>query len=62
MIAMGLIGCGWIAEKAYLPILTKMNDVEISAVFDTNFQRACEVRTKHRIPNAFDNIDSFLSS
>lgn len=62
MIRIGIIGCGWIAEKAYLPILKKMNDVEIGAVFDSNYQKAFEVQNKHSILNAFDNIEDLLSS
>lgn len=62
MINVGIIGCGWIAEKAYLPILTKINDAKVCAVFDTNCQKAHEIQEKYHVLNTFDHIDNFLSS
>lgn len=62
MIRIGIIGCGWIVEKAYLPILKKINDIEVNAVFDSDYQKACEVQNKHSISNAFGIIEDLLSS
>lgn len=62
MFNIGIIGCGWIAEKAYLPLIAKMNDVCISAVFDIDYHKAYEIQTKYRVSNIFDNINGFLSS
>lgn len=61
MISLGNIGCGWIAEKAYLPLITKMNDVDVCAVFDIDNQKAHGIQKQYCVPNVFDNIDSFLS-
>jgi predicted dehydrogenase len=58
----GIIGCGWIAEKAYLPILTKMNDIEICAIFDIESKKTIEIQEKYHVPNVFDNINHFLLS
>ena len=62
MIRLGIIGSGWIVKKAYLPILKKMNNVTINAVFDNDYQRACEVKNNYSVPNAFNNVEDFLSS
>ena len=62
MTKIGIIGCGWIVEKAYLPILTKMNDVEVYAIFDVDYQKAHGIQKKYHVQNVFVNIDSFLSS
>lgn len=59
---LGIIGCGWIVEKAYLPLIAQMDDVNISAVFDIDYHKAHEFQDKYRVPNVFDNIDCFLSS
>ena len=61
MINVGMIGCGWIAEKAYLPIIMNMDDVNLSSVFDIDFQKAHEIQEKYGVPNIFDSIDLFLS-
>jgi len=62
MISLGIIGCGWIAEKAYLPIIEKMSNVNICSVFDVDYQKAYGIQKKYRVSNAFSNIDDFLSS
>lgn len=62
MTNIGLIGCGWIAEKAYLPIISKMNDIDVCAVFDIDYQKADRIQKQYCVPNVFDNINSFLSS
>lgn len=62
MINLGIIGCGWIAEKAYLSLIAKMNDVDVCAVFDINCQKAHEIQGKYHVLNMFDTIGSLLSS
>ena len=61
MINFGIIGCGWIAEKAYLPIIAKMDDACVNAIFDIDYRKAHEIQHKYHVPNIFDNIDRFLS-
>lgn len=57
----GIIGCGWIAEKAYLPIITKMDDACVNAVFDLDYHRAQDIQYKYHVPNVCENIDCFFS-
>jgi predicted dehydrogenase len=61
MINLGIMGCGWIAEKAYLPILAQMKDVDTYAVFDIDYQKAMKLQEKYHIQNISNNIDDFLS-
>lgn len=62
MIKIGIIGCGWIAEKAFLPIVSKMDDINLCAVFDSDYNKLYEIQIKYHVPDIFDNIGSFLSS
>lgn len=40
MVNLGIIGCGWVVEKAYLPILKNRDDVGIRALFDQKLRKA----------------------
>lgn len=62
MINLGIIGCGWIAEKAYLPAISKMNNAAVHSVFDIDCKRSQYIQKKYHILNRFDNINSFLLS
>ncbi|NSW90285.1 MAG: Gfo/Idh/MocA family oxidoreductase [Firmicutes bacterium] len=57
MFKIGIIGCGWIVKKAYLPVLAQMSDVKVSGIFDINFKNASNIRKQYKI---YDNIDDFL--
>lgn len=58
----GLIGCGWIVEKVYLPILRGMKDIKIAAVFDTDSHCGQRLQREYEIPCVTGNIDDFLSA
>lgn len=62
MINIGIIGCGWIVEKAYVPTLKKMNNVDVCAVFDIDIPKIHELGRKYCESNIYENIDDFLSS
>ena len=61
-IKVGLIGCGWIMQKAHIPIIKKLPNVEIVSLFDTNLYAVQETAIKYGIQNSFDDIDKFLNS
>ena len=42
-----IVGCGAIAEKAHLPALRRISQVDISALVDINMQRANELKSKY---------------
>lgn len=46
MINIGIIGCGWFAEKTQLPIISKMEDVDLYAVFDTDYKKLYKIQRK----------------
>ncbi|MBW7476501.1 Gfo/Idh/MocA family oxidoreductase [Paenibacillus oenotherae] len=39
----GIIGAGWIAKRAHLPLLLEMDDVAICGIYDTDGDRAIEL-------------------
>lgn len=61
-IKIGFIGCGWIVEHAHIPAFGKIRGVEITAVFDTDIERASKVAKIYNIPGVFKDLyDFFLS-
>lgn len=52
-----IVGCGAIAEKAHLPALRRISQVDIVALVDTNIQRANELKSKYILKDTkvFDN-------
>lgn len=61
-IKIGVAGCGWIAEKAHLPALQRIEGVEIVSLCDSNLERAREVARNNGIANVFDHYAGFLES
>lgn len=53
----GVIGLGNIAQKAYLPILSKEENWTISGAYSPNAKKRDDICSKYRI-NSFSNIDS----
>lgn len=47
MVNIGLIGCGWIIEKAHIPAFQKRSDAKITSVYDANRDRAKEIAEKY---------------
>ena len=47
MIRIGLIGCGWIVEKAHIPAFQKRSDSMITAIYDVNMDRVKEIAEKY---------------
>lgn len=62
MFRIGIIGCGWIVKKVYLPVIKKMKDAEVSIIFDTDYQKMSNVGMEYQVPNICTNIESFLSA
>ena len=56
-----IIGAGNIARSCHMPAYRKMNDVEVVAVADINFERAEEMAKNFNIPMAFDSIEALLA-
>ena len=43
MVRVGVIGCGKIAQVRHLPEYEANSNAQITAVFDMNYDRACEI-------------------
>lgn len=56
----GIIGLGGIAQLAHLPLLSKLNSVEISAVAEINKNRLKTVANKFNIKNTFSDYHEML--
>jgi len=56
----GIIGLGGIAQLVHLPILSKLNSVEISAVSDINKNRLKTISDKFNIKNFFSDYREML--
>ncbi|MEI8134356.1 MAG: Gfo/Idh/MocA family oxidoreductase [bacterium] len=61
-IKIAVIGCGNVGQVVHLPILAKMNDVEVVAVVDPDERKAKAVALRYGIPATFKTIDALLSS
>lgn len=61
-VKLALIGCGNIGQVVHLPILQKMNDVEIVAVVDPDKRKAQAVALRAGIANSFTSVDDLLNS
>ncbi len=57
-----VIGLGGVAQLVHLPILSKLNSVEIVAVADVNKTRMNTVAEKFNIPNRFSDLTKMLES
>lgn len=62
IIKIGIIGCGWIVQKAHISSIQKQNEVEICALFDTNIKRMREVQKKYSIENIYSDFENFINS
>lgn len=60
MVKIGILGCGWIVEKAHIPAFRKNEDVSIQAIYDLNNDRLDHISKKYQIPNKFNDLDNFL--
>jgi predicted dehydrogenase len=56
----GIIGCGKIVENVYFPLLSKMTNIVIDAIYDINEERLSAVKDKFQIKNSTNNIDGFF--
>jgi predicted dehydrogenase len=59
-IKISIAGLGGIAQIVHLPLLFKMNEVEIKAVCDLDFTKAKNIAKKYNIKNYYRDVDSML--
>jgi predicted dehydrogenase len=61
-VKVALVGCGNVGQVIHLPILHRMNDVELLAVCDPDERKAKAVAERFGVPAAFKSVDAMLSS
>ena len=61
MLKIGVIGLGDIAQKAYLPVLSGLADVE-GHLFSKNVGKLASLGQQYRFPNLYTDWKAFLSS
>ncbi|MFA6467523.1 MAG: Gfo/Idh/MocA family oxidoreductase [Bacteroidota bacterium] len=57
----GVVGLGWIAQVFHLPILTKLQDVEITCVCDRDKTRARALAEKYGIKRFYTDYEEMLA-
>ena len=58
----GIIGLGGVAQLVHLPILSKLQNVEISAVADIQKSKLESIKTKYNIKNGFRDYKELLTN
>jgi predicted dehydrogenase len=62
VVNIGIVGCGWISENAYLPALSKNERVKIVSVYDIDYDKAKKLVKKIENAKAYKDYDLFLKS
>lgn len=61
-IKIGIVGAGWIAEKAHIPALLKIADVKVEAIFDVSETRGNDICRRFGISKWYSDYEEFLAS
>ena len=61
MVRVGVIGCGKIAQVRHLPEYEANSNAQITAVFDMNYDRACEIAKTYGAV-AYKTLEELLAS
>lgn len=56
----GILGCGWIAEHAHIPVLLRIHGVETIALYDQNETRVRSLALKYGITETYSEFEKFL--
>ena len=62
ILRIGVIGTGSIAQTFHLPILSRMEDVEMTAVMSGHIETAEKAKRTYHFEHASDNINDFISA
>ena len=55
-----IIGLGGMAQVIHLPLLSKMDDVEISAVCDSEISKSKSIASKYSVEKYYKDADKML--
>ncbi len=59
-IKIGIVGLGGISQIIHLPILSKMDDVEISAVCDSDISKCKSISSKYNVKKYYTDVNNML--
>ncbi|MBV6477371.1 MAG: Myo-inositol 2-dehydrogenase [Ignavibacteria bacterium] len=59
-VKLGIVGLGGIAQVVHLPTLSKMDDVEITAVCDSELSKARNIASKYGVKRYYKDADKML--
>ena len=57
---LGIVGLGGIAQIIHLPILSKMDDVEITGVCDSDISKCKSIASRYGIKKCYKDVDKML--
>lgn len=60
-VRVGVVGLGWVSQVFHLPLLTKLEDVEIVAVCDKDKARARMIAERFNIPHFYADHEQMLA-
>jgi len=60
MVRVAVIGCGTIAQKAYLPVLTSIEGIEVVAIVDVNEPLARDVAKRYKVAKYYTDYKKIL--
>jgi len=58
---MGLVGVGAAAQVSHIPVLKRMEDVELVALCDRDGEKAARVAAKFQVPRSTNRLDDLLA-
>jgi predicted dehydrogenase len=58
----GLVGVGAAAQVSHIPVLKRIEDVELVALCDRDGEKAARVATKFQVPNSTSRLDDLLAN
>lgn len=61
MLKIGIIGLGDIAQKAYLPVIGALNDIEVH-LFTRNAEKLAQISNKYRFAHTHTSLSSLINS
>ncbi|MBI3981462.1 MAG: Gfo/Idh/MocA family oxidoreductase [Gemmatimonadetes bacterium] len=59
-VRVGLVGTGAIAQVAHLPVLSRMKDVELVGVCDSDFAKARTIAARFQVADVYEDIEDLL--
>ncbi|HET9136307.1 MAG TPA: Gfo/Idh/MocA family oxidoreductase [Candidatus Kapabacteria bacterium] len=61
-IKLALVGCGNVGQIIHLPILKKMQDVELCAIVDPDERKSKAIAERYGVRSTFKSVDALLNS